>query len=217
MRVLSFLSVLGLLALGACDSAQEITAPDVPEPSFHLVASGTPDGDYSMYYFDLNLQHNLLVKVGQTFPYGSEVAMCPGNILQDPEDPEDPETPYTSHNVLGDEPAFPTGAMPAAQGFGSFLHRDGWRRTRGVLFVTGACWFDEWNPDGFPESAWVTGWAWVKWRFRPFTLMLESRGFPAENHVQPLTLDRALFNIPGLLTLDLLGETHHEDGLTLIQ
>ena len=217
MRALSFLSVLGVLALGACDSAQEITAPDVPEPSFHIVESGTPDGDYSMYYFDLNLQHNLLVKLAQTFPNGSYETMCPGNDKTDPITGELP-----SHNTDGDEPPFPAGwAMPTAEGFGSFLHKDGWRRTRGTLFVTGACWFDEWNDEegdgGFPESAWVTGWAFVKWRFRPFTLMLQSRGFPAENHVQPLTLDRALLTIPGFLTLDLLGETHHEDGLTLIQ
>ena len=33
-----------------------------------------------------------------------------------------------------------------------------------------------------------------------------------------LALDRAVLNIPGIsLHLDLLGEIHHEDGLTLIQ
>jgi hypothetical protein len=169
-----------------------------------------------MYYFDLNLQHNLLIKLAQTFqgdPWGT---MCEGNILQDP---EDPEAPYTTHNIDGDEPGFPGWGLPGASGFGSFLHKNGWHRTRGSLFVTGACWFDEWNDEagdgGFPESAWVTGWAFVNWRLKPFKLMLQSRGFPAPGHL--FVLDRAVLEVTGGPILDLFGETHHEDGLSLIQ
>lgn len=208
MRVLSCLALFGVFVLVACDSTQDLTAPEMPEPQYHTVPSGTPDGDYSMYYFDLNLRHNLLVKLAQTFTPGSMGTMCPGNV---------PGT--TSHNTDGDEVAFPGWILPSAQGFGSFLHRDGWRRTRGALIVTGACWFDEWNDEqgdgGFPESAWVTGWAWIGWSFKPFKLMLQSRGFPAPGHL--LALDRAVLEVIGGPTLDLWGETHHEDGLSLLQ
>lgn len=211
MRAL-YLSVLGgALILGACDSAQEITAPELPDPQFHIVQSGTPDGDFSMYYFDLNLTQDLVLKVAQEFLPGAFTTMCPGNDLG-----------VTTHNEDGDEPPFPgVSNLAPARGFGSFLRREGFRRTSGLLFVNGACWFDEWNEadGGFPESAWVAGWALVNWKLMPFHIMLQSRGFPAEGHLRPLELDRGVLFLGASPTpaLDLLGELHHEDGLTLIQ
>jgi hypothetical protein len=217
MRVLPLLALSGLVALSACDASQDITAPEVPEPQFHSYESGTPDGDYSMYYFDLNLTHNLWVKLAQTFPEGTHLTMCDGNILDSMVEPVEP---FTTHNTDGDEVPFPGWSLPGADGFGGFLYRDGWRRTRGTLFVTGACWFDEWNDEagdgGFPESAWVTGWAVMGlFNWKPFNLMLQSRGFPAQGHL--IELDRAVLTVKGGPTLDLLGEIHHEDGTTLIQ
>lgn len=216
MRALCLAVLGGALVLGACDSAQEITAPEIPDPQFHTVPFGTPDGDYSMYYFDLNLAQDLVLKLAQEFVPGTLSTMCPGNII-----PGATGIP-TTHNEDGDEPPFPgvLGLAPAS-GFGSFLKREGLRRTSGLLFVRGACWFDEWNEvdGGFPESAWVAGWALVGWRVMSFHMMLQSRGFPAEGHLKPLELDRGVLFLGSSQTpaLDLLGEIHHEDGLTLIQ
>ena len=64
----------------------------------------------------------------------------------------------------------------------------------------------------------VMGW------FRiPFLLVLKSRGFPADEHVNLQSLDEAALILLNKWTLQptmqmmVLGELHHEDGLTLLK
>lgn len=208
MRTLPLLPALALasaLVLSACESPTDVVAPEEIQPQFHTVQTADPDGDYSLYFFDLNLRNDLIVKVAQAGDL--TLAQCPGN------------TEDNVHGPGGEDPDFPgVGSMLPAWGTGSFVDRSGWYWIRGLLFVEKACWFDEWNDEGFPESAWVAGHALVGFRWRTFTLKLRSGGFPAEGHL--FTLDWAELEVEGGFTdlhMGLYGELHHEDGLTLVQ
>ncbi|MGD2122288.1 MAG: hypothetical protein PVJ76_11115, partial [Gemmatimonadota bacterium] len=110
--------------------------------------------------------------------------------------------------------------LRAASGIGSFVIREGWRRRSGLLIPKKACWFDEWNPQGFPESAWVWGYAWQGLYRSEFWVKLESRGFPEVEHIINGELDLGeLWMKEGgtfVRKLQLDGELHHEDGLALI-
>ena len=211
MRTISLISLLGIFLLGACESAHEITAPEEPEmvqPFFHEVVPGEgPDGDFSMYYFDLNLFKNLAVKVGQAWtPTGPW-----------PENQEDRRCPGTSggHTVEDYLAGPPDGPWPEAIGFGVFSYRKLFRTRRGSMVVTNACWFDEWNGEGFPESAWVSGQVWPGGI--TFQLKLESGGFPApEQGMHDHSLDKAVLYLNGKKVMSYTGELHHEDGLRLI-
>ena len=210
MRTLFLFMLAGMFLLGACDSAQDITAPVEPEmiePSFHIITPGYPDGSYSMYYFDLDLRNNLVLKLGQAWalnPLNPTATRC-----------QDIASDHNSDYTGG--PPSPSDLAPAT-GIGSFMIRNGWRKTRGLLIVKGACWFDEWNEKGFPESAWAYGNAWVGLRRMDFWVKLESRGFPEIEHIINKELDLGVLYLGNstvpVLSLD--GELHHEDGLTLI-
>jgi hypothetical protein len=213
MRRFCLLALAGLFLLGACDSTQEIMAPEEPEmlqTYFHIVDPGSgPDGDYSMYYFDLNLFKNLLVKVGQVWAPGAypgnparDIAECPANV---------------GDHTTDDYPFPPVDALPwqGATGFGYFSFSQFFKgRASGTMVPTHACWFDEWNGQGFPESAWV--WGFVLPSLKPFALELESGGFPAPQSPHKHTLDKAKLYLEGYYPVSFIGELHHEDGLSLI-
>jgi hypothetical protein len=212
MRGISLLALVGIFLLGACDTAQEITAPEEPEilePLHHPVLPGSgPDGDYSMYYFDLNLFKNLVVKVGQTWtptgtwPVNQDDGKCPGT-----------SGGHTEEDYVSGPPA---GPWPAANGFGFFSFRKFFRTQSGSMVVTHACWFDEWNGEGFPESAWVGGHVWPGGT--AFQLKLESGGFPApELGMHDHSLDKAVLYLNGRKVMSYIGELHHENGLSLIR
>lgn len=216
MRTISLVVLAGVFLLGACDSAYEPMAPEMPEPvepfSHEVLPGLGPDGDYSMYYFDLNLFKNLVVKVGQSWspsagwPEADDLAQCPGSSVGHAFDDFEG----------GPEEAGDPGSWPQATGFGFFSYRQLFRgRTRGHFVVTNACWFDEWNGQGFPESAWVRGELWPSGD--PFFLKLESGGFPApEQGVHDHSLDKAVLYLDGEKVMSYTGELHHEDGLSLI-
>jgi hypothetical protein len=212
MRSFCFLTLVGACFLCACENATEITSPEVIEPQFHPV-NGTPGDDnaWSMYYFDLDLESDLILKVAQLTPTGAMAVsphMCPGN-----------DPPGNTHNEPFQWVDFPGKEnMAPAFGSGTFANRQTWPWKRGWLRVEKACWFDEWNPGGFPESAWVYGTA--RYGFRKeaeFWAMLKSRGFPDISHLFPLDLDLAYLHVAGVTEMTLLGETHHEDGTTWIR
>jgi len=165
------------------------------------------DESYSMYAFDLDLRNDFVLKLAQSSSEagGMEAFKCSNAV--------------TTHNDLSQIVPFPgVENMHPAQGFGWFADRGSWPWKRGSLWVGGACWFDEWNPEGFPESAWVTGVAKIGWRtYRPFVALLKSGGFPAEGHVNPLQLDLMGIRIDGITDMKLFGEIHHEDGTRLLQ
>ena len=219
MRKLCLLALAGVFLLGACDSAQDLTAPvepDVVGPTFHPVWPGDgPDGAYSMYWFDLDLRNNLVLKVGQAWNAvaAPDATRCPY--------PNDPGPPY-AHHTEADDPTLANVAGLfsdpgyAAQGIGHFSTRIYGRRASGLLIVKGACWF-EWNAKGFPESAWVWGRAWSGFWPRDFWVKLESHGFPDQGHL--LELDWAELHLRGPYpspVMRVIGELHHEDGLSLI-
>lgn len=198
--------IAGLAVILACENAPDPTGPELPDPQFHLV-DGDPAADwndaYSMYYFDLNLKNDILVKLAQTHSEGIELAECENN-------------PDSHHDLQ----AFPNPLSEAdrhsAVGFGWFADRRSWPWKRGSLVVQAACWFDEWNEGGFPESAVVWGQARIGWwQSAPFRVILKSSGFPAEGH--PLPLDIAWLQVQGITDLLVIGELHHEDDTTLIQ
>jgi hypothetical protein len=206
MRTFASLSLVGLFALAACDDAREVTgpspAPEALRPQFHEIIEGTPDGDYSQYFVDAELTRDLVVKVAQEWDPATESTECPTN--------------NGSHLELGDEPPFPgIENMSRAKGSGYFAVRTPAGRRSGILFVRGACWFDEWNPAGFPESLWGHGIALIGWHAVEFAVRLISNGFPAEGHFFELdAADLYLgdFSVP-VARFD--GEIHHEDGISL--
>jgi hypothetical protein len=208
MRAISLLALAGVFLMGACDTARDITAPvqpEIVEPLYHpVLPGGGPDGDYSMYYFDLNLFKNLVLKVGQTWTpsaSGPDMAECPGNAGT-----------HTSEDYTNGPPG---GDWPKATGFGMFSFRELFRTYRGSMVVTHACWFDEWNGEGFPESAWVAGIVWPG--NVPFQLKLESGGFPApEMGMHDHSLDKAVLYLNERKAMSYSGELHHENGLSLI-
>lgn len=200
---LSVAPALAVLLLAACGDAGELTGPDDPEPRFHRVEAGDgPDGDYSHYFVDFQLVGDFWVKVAQEWSVSATSTECPEN---------------DGGHADGDPPPPAEGDFHPARGSGyvSLRTPSGWRS--GVLWVTGACWFDEWNGEGgFPESAWIAGWALVGWRFRTFRAKLVSNGFPAEDH--ETRLDEAAFELSGAGgAVPVVGELHHEDGTTLIR
>lgn len=209
MRTLRLALLSGLILVFACDSTPEITGPEPLDPAFHLV-NGDPasddDNSYSMYYFDLDLQNDLVMKMAQTASNGLGIAdyMCEG-ISSSHEGPiflELPENP----------------GWKEATGFGWFVNRRSWPWKSGYLKVTDACWFDEWNDGGFPESALVAGTVRIGWRIElPFAVILKSGGFPDPSHLNPLSLDWASLLVNAQAYLTLPGELHHEDGITLIR
>jgi hypothetical protein len=210
MRRLPLLLLAGVLVLSACDNSIDPISPEITEPLYHVV-EGDPaldaDNAYSMYYFDLDLRNDFVFKLAQQNlgAGGIEAYECTGN----------PE-------AHGDLTAYPTSLGPAdmhpASGFGWFVDRNSRPWKRGSLRVTGACWFDEWNGEGFPESAVVWGTARVGWRrYKAFQAVLKSAGFPAEGHLNPLQLDVANITVEGVTAMTLFGELHHEDGTTLLK
>ncbi|HSM60461.1 MAG TPA: hypothetical protein VK849_06665 [Longimicrobiales bacterium] len=202
-RMISFV-VLGSLFLAACADDASLTGPEIPDPQFHTVVSGTPDGAYSQYFVDLELLGDFWVRVAQEWDASRESAECTTNSSESTHD--------------GPDPLFPgIDEMLGAAGRGWFFLRtsQGWRY--GTLRVERACWFDEWNPDGFPESTWIAGTAYVGlfgWAV-PFKGKLVSNGFPAEDHLDGL--DEAEFFLGGLGGVPVDGELHHEDGTSLFR
>ncbi len=201
MRVGFCMVLAGTLVVSACRDAAEITSPETYSPRYHAIDEGTPDGDYSLYWFDIHRADDLLLTVAQRWDTGGDPwrTECPGN---------------TGSHANGD-PNFPgPEEMARAGGSGNFVIRTADGLSSGALTVQRACWFDEWNgPKGFPESAWVQGTALVDGVTTPFAVKLISNGFPDQGHL--LQLDEAELYLDGVLIRHFRGEIHHEDGLTL--
>jgi len=184
----------------ACEGPGNLTGPPL-EPQLHVVPEAEPDLDYRMRFTDFDPVHNLFVNVTQTWTGDPYSTQCPVN--------------EGSHAHLGDEPEFPGEAnmaeVDAGGGWFRLSTSDGVKR--GVIKVKKACWFDEWNAKGFPESAWISGFAYIGWRFTavPFAARLTSRGFPELEHLLAWQLDRAFVLLGSYAQVDMQGQLHHEN------
>jgi hypothetical protein len=196
-----------VVALGACARGDDVTAPDAQRPSFHVVVTGKPDGAYSMSFTGTDGTSTLNISLTQEWDVATTTTMCEPNQGAHDDHSGDP----ILAEALDD--------MGPARGSGFFVSG----RQGGILTVTEACWFDEWNAEGgFPESAWVRGTATVGLRRRAFAARLTSNGWPELTHlfqldVAELYLDRhrkGLTESDGLFTV--FGELHHEDGTSLV-
>ena len=83
MRTPTFALLVGVVTVAACDSSPEIAgpSPQSAEPQFHEVTPGTPDGDYSLYFFGVTSVGDLALSTKQSWsvtpdPWATE---CPNN------------------------------------------------------------------------------------------------------------------------------------------
>ena len=195
------------LALVACARTDDVAGPSARGPSAHVVPAGDPDGAYSMDFTGGVGSSWLQLTIAQVWDVLTTSTQCQPNLGRHDDHSGDP----TLAQALDD--------LQPASGTGFFLSGS----RGGALAVTSACWFDEWNGGGFPESAWVRGMATVAWRHYAFAARLTSNGWPELTHlfqldVAALYLDR---NRNGLSEKDELftvsGELHHADDTSLVQ
>lgn len=171
-----------LVMPGACADAEPPLGPP-PSPLFDHFTNEAEDGDYSVYFLDMEPARDLKIRVAQD-------ASEPGVLVE------------------CDPVSEPTGFSPAwGDGLFRVIGTGGIRG--GSLTVDEACYYDGWHPDGFPESVVARGTAHHAGVDYDFVVNLKSTHFPSDLS----SLDRAFLTVVGLgiENLEFRGQLHHED------